>query len=87
LINIQNQPFAALGEVTEGDLTPPPLVGRSAAAQNVALVGSERFFAHAEVRVLSGLLQVEEPREHRGVALGGHAAIVVESNIAGDAVR
>jgi hypothetical protein len=39
------------------------------------------------VGVLPGLLQVEEPREHCGVAFGGHAAVVVESNIAGDAVR
>jgi hypothetical protein len=86
-IDVQNQSPAVFREVIEGDLIPHPLVGWPAVAQGVAVVGSERFFTHAEVGVLSGPLQVKEPREHRGVAFGAHAAVVVESNIAGDAVR
>ena len=48
---------------------------------------TERVIAHAQVGVLARLLEREEPREHRGVAFGGHAAVVVESDVAGYAAR
>jgi hypothetical protein len=30
---------------------------------------------------------VEEPRKHRGVAFGGHAAVIVQSDVAGNPIR
>ena len=43
--------------------------------------------AHAQVRVLAGLLYEEEAGKYSSVAFGGHAAVVVESGVEWDAVR
>ncbi len=55
--------------------------------QRAATTGTIRVFAHSQVEVFAGLLTGEGTREDCGIAFGGHAAVVVASNVAGEAVR
>ena len=46
-----------------------------------------RMFAHSQVRILTGFLQIKQSREHNRIPLGGHAAVVVDSGVERDAFR
>lgn len=84
-VGVQDQPLALLGKVFVGDL-PSQLAIRWPALTNGVVPRSERVIVHAQVGVLSRFLEREEPCENSGVALGGHAAVVVESDVAGYAI-
>ena len=47
----------------------------------------ERGAPHRQVGVLAWLLQTKKARKDRRVTFGGHAAVVVYSCVAGNAVR
>jgi hypothetical protein len=85
-VHIQHQVLAPFREILERDLAAQLSVGRTATADRVA-AGTERVVIHARVRILARLLQREKPSEDRRIALGGHAAVVVESDVARNAVR
>ena len=55
--------------------------------QRATTLGLVQIFAHGQVEVFAGLLTGEGTREDCGIAFGGHAAVVVASNVAGEAVR
>jgi hypothetical protein len=61
-------------------------VRRAATADHVAL-DTEWILTHAHVEILARLLQREKPREYRRVAFGGHAAVIIESDVARDTIR
>src|SRR5829696_2696169 len=82
-VGVEDQPLAILGEVFERALVTKILVGRPSPAQRMAAFCSERVLAHGQVEVLPGLFLREGTREHRGVAFGGHAAVIVVSDVAG----
>ncbi|CAA9464860.1 MAG: hypothetical protein AVDCRST_MAG58-3317 [uncultured Rubrobacteraceae bacterium] len=86
LVCVQYQLFATFGEILERDLTSQLTVRRTATAHRVA-PGTEWILTHAHVEILAWLLQREKPREHGRVAFGGHAAVVIESDVARNAVR
>lgn len=54
--------------------------------QRAATTGSFRILAHSQVEVFAGFLPGEGASENCGVAFGGHAAVVVTSDVAGQAV-
>lgn len=70
-------------EVGEPYLAPEAFVGWA----SVVELGFAGLFAHPQARVLAGFLEVEEAGEDGRVAFGGPAAGVVQSGVAGDAVR
>src|ERR687894_888811 len=82
-VGVEDQPLATLREVFERALETKILVGRPSPAQRMAAFCSERVLAHGQVEVLPGLFPAEGTREHRGVAFGGHAAVIVVSDVAG----
>jgi hypothetical protein len=86
MVHVQHQVLATLRKIPERDLASQFPVRRTASAHRVA-AGTEWIIVHAHVQILSRLLQREKPREHRCVALGGHAAVVVESDVARDSIR
>lgn len=86
LVHVQHQVLAPLREILERDLAAQFSVGRTATAQRIA-AGTEWVIVHAHVRILARPLQREKPREDHRVALGGHAAEVVESDVARDSSR
>ncbi len=55
--------------------------------QRAATTGTFRILAHGQVEILARTLLGKATREYGGVALGGHAAVVVASDVAGDTVR
>jgi hypothetical protein len=59
---------------------------RTATAHRVAS-GTEWVIVHTQVQILARLLQREKPREYGRVAFGGHAAVVIESDVVRNAVR
>ena len=73
-------------EDLQRDLPPQLAVRRTALIERV-VPRTERVVAHAQVGILARLLEGEKPRKHGSVAFGGHAAVVVESDVAGYAVR
>ena len=81
-VGIEHQDLAILREISERDL-PPQLAVRRTALIERKVSRNERVIAHAQIGVLARLLEREEPREHGSVAFGGHAAVVVESDVAG----
>ncbi len=46
-----------------------------------------RMFAHSQVRILTGFLQIEKPSKHNRITFGGHAAVFIDSSVERDAVR
>lgn len=52
-----------------------------------AAPGTIRDITRAQVGILARFLVREEAREDHSVAFGGHAAIVVDSGVAGSAIR
>src|SRR5215217_589648 len=84
-VRIKYQALASLRKIGERDLRPQPTVSRTAAPDRV-VAGAEWIAVHAQIAVLTRLLEPEKPREHNCVAFGVHAA-VVESDVAGHAVR
>jgi hypothetical protein len=78
-VSIQYQAPAILREILEGDPETQLAIRRTITADRVAS-GTERILTHAYVEILARLLQREQAREYRRVALGGHAA-VVESDV------
>src|SRR5829696_2883926 len=86
LVYVQHQVLAPLRKIAERDLASQYPVRRAATVQGVA-VAAEWVLTHAHVEVLARLLQREKSREHCCVAFGGHAAVVVESDVARNAVR
>src|SRR5215203_2226274 len=85
-VGIEHQVLAILREISERDV-PPQLAVRRTALIERKVSRNERGIAHAQVGILARLLEGEEPREHGSVAFGGHAAVVVKSDVAGYAVR
>jgi hypothetical protein len=85
-VHVQHQVLATLRKIPERDLASQFPVRRTASAHRVA-AGTQWIIVHAHVQILSRLLQREKPRGHRRVALGGHAAVVVESDVARDSIR
>src|SRR5215217_9234605 len=83
----EHQAPASLRQVLETDLTPQTLDGRAAASQRTAVLEPHGSLVHGQVRILAGLLHREEAGKNSGVAFGGHAAVVVASDVAGHAVR
>ena len=81
-VGIEDERSAILGEIFERDL-PPQLAVRWTALVDRKVPRTKGVIADAQVGVLAGLLEEEEPREHSSVAFGGHAAVFVESNVAG----
>ena len=55
--------------------------------QRVATTGTIRILAHGQVEVFAGFPPGEGTSENCGVAFGGHAAVIVTSDVAGQAVR
>jgi hypothetical protein len=78
---------ATLGEVPKRDLIPQTLARQPPTPQRCTVPNACGILVHDQVGVLAGLLQREEAGEYRGVAFGGHAAVVVASDVAGHAVR
>jgi hypothetical protein len=85
-VSIKHQALAALREVSELDPATQLPVRRPATADGVA-AGTERVVIHAYVEVLARLLYGEKAGEYRRLAFGGHAAVVVESDVARNAAR
>src|SRR5215217_7735882 len=83
----EHQAPASLRQVLETDLTPQTLDGRAAASQRTAVLEPHGSLVHGQVRILAGLLHREEAGKNCGVVFGGHAAVVVASDVAGHAVR
>src|SRR5829696_9143363 len=81
-VGIEEERSAILREIFERDL-PSQLAVRRTALVDRVVPRTKGVIAHAQVGVLVGLLEEEEPREHSSVAFGGHAAVVVESDVAG----
>ena len=86
MVYVQHQVLATLRKILERDLASQFPVRQTATAHRVA-AGTEWIIVHAHVQILARLLQREKPREHRRVAFGGHAAVVVESDVARDSIR
>ena len=86
LVHVQHQVLATLRKIPERDLASQFPVRRTATAHRVA-AGTEWIIVHAHVRILSRPFQREKSCENRRVAFGGHAAIVVGSDVARNAVR
>ncbi len=55
--------------------------------QRAATTGLVLISTHGQVEVFAGFLPGEGAREDCGVAFGGHAAVVIASDVAGQAVR
>ena len=85
-VGVQHQSPATLREIPERGRAAQLSVGRTATAQRVA-TGTEWVAIHAQVEILARLLQQEKPREYCRVALSGHAAVVIESDVVRNAVR
>src|SRR5215204_3112107 len=85
-VRVQHQALTAFREIGERDLTPQLPVRRAAHVYRVPL-RAERVRTHAQVGVLARLLEREQSCEHGSVTFGGHAAGIVESDVAGYAVR
>ncbi|CAN5910268.1 hypothetical protein BH23ACT11_BH23ACT11_27820 [soil metagenome] len=47
---------------------------------------AEWLLTQCQIRILSGLLHVEEPRKHNRISFGGHATVVVDSDVERNAV-
>jgi hypothetical protein len=86
LVGVEDDSLELLGEILERDLTPHPLVGLLSAPQFAAPVRS-RIPAHGHIGILAWLLEIGEARKHGCVAFGDHAAGIVASHVARDAVR
>src|SRR5215212_2694159 len=84
---VAHQPPATLGQVPERDLTPQVLTRRPPAAERTAVSHPSWIPVHGQVMVLTGFLGGEEAGKNSGVAFGGHAAVVVASDVAGHAVQ
>ena len=86
LVGVEDDSLELLGEILERDLTPHQLVRLLSAPQFAAPVRS-RTPAHGHIGILARLLEIGEARKHGCVAFGGHAAGIVASHVARDAVR
>jgi hypothetical protein len=86
-VSVEHQAPASLRQVLEMDLTPQTLDRRATASQRAAVPDPHGNLVHGQVRILPGLLHREQAGKDSGVAFGGHAAVVVASDVAGHAVR
>jgi hypothetical protein len=86
-VSVEHQAPASLRQVLETDLTPQTLDGLATASQRTTVPDPHVSLVHGQVSILPGHLHREEAGENSGVAFGGHAAIVVASDVAGHAVR
>lgn len=80
-VGIEHQATASLRQVGERDLMPKPLAGRPSTMRRVAT------FVHRQVEVFAGPLPGEEAGEDGRVTFGGHAAVIVASDVARNAAR
>jgi hypothetical protein len=85
LVGVEDDSLELLGEILERDLTPHPFVRLLSTPQFAAPVRS-RTPAHGHIGILAWLLEIGEARKHGCVAFGGHAAGIVASHVARDAV-
>jgi hypothetical protein len=86
-VSVEHQAPASLRQVLETDLTPQTLDGWTTASRRAAVPDPHGSRVHGQVRILPGLLFREEAGENSSVAFGGHAAVVVASDVAGHSVR
>jgi hypothetical protein len=86
LVHVQHKVLASLRKIPERGRAAQLRVGRTATAQRVT-TGTERIIIHAYVQLLARLLQREKPREDRRVTFGGHATVVIESEVTRNGLR
>lgn len=79
-VRFQYEALAALRKIPELDPAPQLPVRRTATVDRIA-PGTERVLAHAHVEVLARLLEREKTSEDRRITFGGHAAVIVESDV------
>src|SRR5215212_9539925 len=86
-VRVQHQALAILLRgIDERDLLSQLPVRQTAATDRV-VAGTEWVPVHAQAGVPATPLEREKHRKHRRIAFGGHAAEVVESDVARYAVR